>query len=185
MSPPAARHGFKRPPIAATLLLLLLAFGSIQNPGVAGEPVYDVVPRVKEVPKGAHEVGDYNGDGIPDFLIENKEASGTHNDAYDLYLSDKKTGTYHVYQAFVSNPSWDPKEKTLTSNGHGGAGFYTNEVYRFPSGKPKLVEKETRIARDIRIGDQEYMQYILTTRILVGKRWKETVQKSRPEPVRS
>jgi hypothetical protein len=134
-------------------------------------------PALAEIPKGATEIGDYNSDGIEDYLLIDAETARSKNESYFVFLSDKATGQHKRLEITVSHPYWDDKTKTLTSHSFGGGGrTYFHETYESHGNSPKLIMTVQRTEKEVK-GDPGNLEFTVTTRRMIAGKWVETVTK--------
>jgi hypothetical protein len=129
------------------------------------------VASTADVPKQATLVADFNSDGTLDYTLEDVELRAGRNTICSVFLSDAD-GTHRKLELDVINPSWDPKEKTLTSCSLGGGGrTYVRETYRFSKLHADLVKIVERSERHV----NDEPEYTMTIKTLVNGRWTTKV----------
>lgn len=136
-----------------------------------------ISPSSADLPKGALEIGDYNGDGIDDYLILDPERSKARNEPHFVFLSDKSTGKHRKLDIEVCNPKWDPGSKTLTSHSFGGGGrTYFHETYSLVGSAPILIMTVQRTEKNVKDAPGT-LEFTVTTRKLINGEWATTVLK--------
>ena len=136
-----------------------------------------ISPSSADVPEGAREIGDYNGDGVDDYLILDPERSKARNEPYFVFLSNRSTGKHRKLDIEVCNPKWNPKTKTLTSHSFGGGGrTYFNETYSLVGSAPRLIMTVQRTEKGVKDAPGT-LEFTVTTRKLINGGWATTLLK--------
>jgi hypothetical protein len=124
-------------------------------------------------------VDDFNFDGMEDVAISDGENGSYHMPSFNVYLSSKAAGKF-VYNASLSNLAHhlgmftvDKKAKMLETFDKDGCCYHITERYRVVNNRPVKV---FIFEEDAAQAGKYEGKVVLTTKKMVGGKWKITVK---------
>ncbi|HEY2846751.1 MAG TPA: hypothetical protein VGI80_02975 [Pyrinomonadaceae bacterium] len=138
-----------------------------------------VLPYDKQ---SAVAVEDYNFDGMEDVSLSTGDNGGYGSTAYNIYLSSRSAGKFVYDAAFtkalasLGNIDIDKQKKTFSTFNKDGCCWHVTDRYKVVANRPVKVWEEIE---DATIPDKTKVK--VTTKELVGGRWKTTVRYEKRE----
>jgi hypothetical protein len=165
---------YKKGETATPYQVIKLADTSIEL-GEGGQP--EVNETLLYDKQSAVNVGDFNFDGMEDVAICNGNNGPYGMQSYDVYLSSRAAKKFVYNKAFTETLvglgmfDFDAKTKTLSTFNKDGCCWHTTERYKVVNNRPVKVWEDTE---DATIKDETKVK--ITTKTLVGGKWKTTVK---------
>lgn len=127
---------------------------------------------------------DYNFDGREDLAIRDGNNGGYGGPSYQIYLYSPKTGNFIHNSAFtelnqgayLGAVEIDKKKKVLRGFSKSGCCWHQTEEFAVINNRPKKIYEYTE---DASIPDESKVK--LTTKRLVGRKWRTTVKYAKRE----
>jgi hypothetical protein len=125
--------------------------------------------------------GDYNFDGIDDLAIQNGREGGYGGSSYNIYIFSPRTKKFDLderFSALATGPysgmfTANKKKRVIEVFSKSGCCWHEEREYKVVNGRPVKIYQVTEDA----FSNEKWV--IVTTRRLVGGKWKVTVKREK------
>jgi hypothetical protein len=131
--------------------------------------------------QGVIDFGDYNFDGLDDLAIQNGRDGGYGGSSYNIYIFSPRTKKFALderFSALATGPysgmfTANKKKKVIEVFSKSGCCWHEEREYKVVNGRPVKIYQMTQDA----FSNEKWV--IVTTRRLVGRKWKVTVKREK------